>query len=154
MRTWIRALTTAVVAALALSGLAAAQAKPDLNGTWKMNRAKSKFQAGGPEAISIKFEQQGEKLSEVLTITGSEGDRVFNLSYTLDGKETTTELRGEPFKSTAKWEGNTLVIEVKGGPGALLRKFTFSEDGKTMTAAVQQPRPDGEINDVIVFEKQ
>ena len=49
------ALMIAAIICLCAS-IAAAQTKPDLSGAWKMNREKSKFADGGPNAILIKID--------------------------------------------------------------------------------------------------
>ena|ERR1044071_2740024 len=132
-----------------------AQSKPNVSGTWKMNAEKSKFEKGGPKAITIKFDQQGSTLNETLTLTNDQGERAVNFTYTLDGKESPQQLEGRQIKTTAKWEGESLVIEFKNDEGFnFLRKITVSNDGKTMTIDVKQSSPNGAANDIVVLEKQ
>ena len=132
-----------------------AQSKPNLSGTWKMNRDKSKFERGGPSNISIKFDQQESSLKEALTLTNDGGDRTLNLNYTLDGKESVQSLDGQEVKASAKWEGTTLIIQFRNDEGfSFTRKVTMSADGKTMTMNVRQTNQNGEVNDVVLLEKQ
>ncbi|HYP27396.1 MAG TPA: hypothetical protein VE262_11825 [Blastocatellia bacterium] len=120
-----------------------------------MNAEKSKFERGGPRSINIKFDQQGSTLNESLTLTNDQGDRTINFTYSLDGKESLQQLEGRPIKTTAKWEGESLVIEFKNDGGFnFLRKVTLSADGKTMTIDVKQSSPNGSANDTVVLEKQ
>ena len=138
-----------------LALLVQAQSKPDVSGTWKMNAEKSKFERGGPKAITIKFDQQGSTLNESLTLTNSQGERTINFIYSLEGKESLQQLEGRPIKTTAKWEEGSLVIEFKNDEGFnFLRKFTVSGDWKTMTIDVKQSSPNGAANDIVVLEKQ
>ena len=130
-----------------------AQTKPNLTGTWKMNTSKSKLD-NGPEAITIKFDQQEPNLRELLTITGAQGEQTVDFKYTTDGKESVNQIRDDTAKCTAKWEGEALVIEWKMGERSFRRKFTLSADGKMMTVAVHHVRPDGEKDETVVLEKQ
>jgi hypothetical protein len=144
-----------VLPALLSASLVAAQSKPNVSGTWKMNAEKSKFEKGGPKAITIKFDQKESTLSESLMLTNDRGEQTLNLTYTLDGKESPQQLEGRPIKATAKWEGSFLIIEFKNDDGFnFLRKISVSDDGKTMTIDVKQSSPNGTANDVVLLEKQ
>jgi hypothetical protein len=132
-----------------------AQNKPNFSGTWKMNAAKTKFEQGGPSALTIKFDHQGSSLNEVLTIGNDGGERTANFAYTLDGKESDQQMAGQPIKATAKVDGESLVIEFKNPQGfTFSRKCTLAADGKTMTINVKQVNPNGETNDLVVLDKQ
>ena len=132
-----------------------AQGKPNVTGTWKMNTAKSKFEKGGPSAITIKFDQQESNLREALTLTNERGEQTHNFTYSLDGKETPQQLEGMEIKATARWEGESLLIEFKNSEGFnFLRKITVSGDGKTMTMDVKQSSPNGSANDIVVLDRQ
>jgi hypothetical protein len=132
----------------------AAQAKPDFSGTWKMNAAKSKFERGGPDGIVIKFEQKEAGLSEVLTLTGGNGERSVEGKYSADGKESDVQMGPEGAKGSIKWEGETLVIAWKSGERSFTRKCKLSADGKTMTLEVVQIGENGTVTDLVVFDKQ
>jgi len=136
------------------ASFAEAQSKASVSGTWKMNPQKSKFEKGGPDAITIKFDQDGTKLTEILTLSGQQGERSLNLNYTTDGKESVNQVMEEDAKCTAKWDGASLVLEWKVRDLSFARKLTLSEDGKSMTMAVRQSGPQGETNDTVVLEKQ
>ena len=152
----ISLLTLLVLSILLPANLAGAQGKTNVSGTWKMNAEKSKFERGGPKNITIKFDQQGPSLREVFTITRDDGsERAMNLTYTLDGKESSQQLEGQEIKTTAKWEGEALVIEFKNEKGFnFIRKFTVSGDGKTMTIDVNQTNSNGSATDKVILDKQ
>jgi hypothetical protein len=62
---------------------------------------------------------------------------------------------GQPIKTTARWEGESLVIEFKNDQGFnFVRKFTMAGDGKTMTIDVKQTSPNGAATDTVLLEKQ
>jgi hypothetical protein len=132
-----------------------AQTKLNVSGTWKMNAEKSKFERGGPKAITIKFDQQGSALNESLSIMSDQGERTESFTYTLDGKESLQRVEGEQIKATAAWDGPSLILEFKNDEGfSFRRKVTVSADGKTMTIDVKQSGPNGTINDTVILEKQ
>ncbi|HJZ67498.1 MAG TPA: hypothetical protein VKF81_05080 [Blastocatellia bacterium] len=132
-----------------------AQTKPNVSGTWKMNAERSRFERGGPKAITIKLDQQGSTLNESLTLTNDQGERTESFTYTLDGKESVLRIEGEQIKATAVWDGASLVLEFKNDEGlSFRRKITVSADGKTMTIDVKQSNPNGTTNDTVILEKQ
>ncbi len=118
-----------VVMALAVSGLAVAQAKPDFSGKWAPKDAG----AGGPMAGPMTVKQAGNEL----TTERSFNDQTMTSVYKLDGTESTNKtMRGES-KSTAKLEGGKLVIKTKSegpnGPMETTQTWTLSADGKELT---------------------
>ena len=146
-----------VVAAWVLicGAMASAQSRPDINGTWKMNPAKSHFAGSGPTSITIKFVQKDSSLLETLTLGGDDGEHALDLKYTTDGKEGVNQIGGDSAKTVAGWEGNALVIEWKGEDRSFRRKITLSGDGKTMTMAVHHADPGSDpTDDTVVLEKQ
>ena len=134
--------------------VAAAQTKPNLTGTWKMNSSKSNFANANnhPSEITIKFDQKDFSFTESLTVTEN-GEHKMDLKYTADGKETTNQFENQPVQTTASWEGETLVIEVKIEKGLFIRKITISSDGKTMTMTVHHAKGEN-ASDTVVLEKQ
>jgi len=152
-----RNLAALMIAAIVCvcASIASAQTKPDFSGTWKMNREKSKFERGGPDAILIKIDHKEPAFAENWTVSTPDGERSLQAKYTTDGKETEQEVMGRMSKTSAKWEGDALVIEFKSEEGFFKRKITLSADGKTITKIVTQSPRDGEqTEDTVVFEKQ
>jgi hypothetical protein len=132
-----------------------AQSGANVSGTWKMNATKSKFERGGPSAITIKFDQQETTLRETLTLTNERGEQTHNFTYTLDGKESAQQLEGMEIKATARWEGESLHLEFKNNEGfSFLRKISLSADKRTMTMGVKQTSPSGTVNDMVVLDRQ
>jgi hypothetical protein len=137
------------------ASIASAQTKPDFSGVWKMNREKSKFAGGGPDAIMIKIDHKEPTFTEEWSMSTPEGARSFQAKYSTDGKETEQEVMGQTAKTSAKWEGDALVIEFKTADSSFKRKITLSADGKTMTKAVTHSPVGGDpMEDTVVFEKQ
>jgi len=140
-------------------GLLQAQAKPNFSGTWKLNASKSNFgPMPAPEARTDKITHQDPDLKDSFTQSGPMGEVTAELKYSTDGKETTSSVRGNQIKSTAKWEGDELVIAGKtsfeGGDVTLADRWSLSADGKTLTILRHVNSPMGETDQKIVLEKQ
>jgi hypothetical protein len=145
----------AVILLLICATIASGQTKADVNGTWKMNAAKSHFSGNGPTSITIKFIQKDSSLVETLTLSGEAGERSFDLKYTTDGKEGENQIGPQALKTSAVWEKDALVIEWKADGSTFRRRITLSGDGKVMTIAVHHGEANGETaDDTVVLEKQ
>jgi hypothetical protein len=95
------------------------------------------------------------EFSEKVMTTRNGDHRSFQAKYTTDGKETEQEVMGRTAMTSAKWEGDALVIEFKSEGGSFKRKITLSADGKTITKAATETRGDGQQSeDTVVFDKQ
>src|SRR5258708_5356809 len=100
--------------ALFLAGSPAAQAKPNFSGEWKLNTSKSEFSPmPAPDKRTDKIVHADPNLAVTTTQTSQAGEGTFELKYSTDGTETTNELRGAPTKSTAKWDGDALMVTTK-----------------------------------------
>jgi hypothetical protein len=151
-RTGAALIIAAIVCLCALT--ASAQTKPDFSGAWKMNKEKSKFANVGPDAILIKMDHKEPALTEDWSVSTPDGERSFQAKYATDGKETEQVVMGEMAKTSAKWEGDALVIEFKTEGRFFKRKITLSADGKTITKVVTHNDGGEEREDTVVFEKQ
>ena len=131
------------VAALALPGLAQ---DSKLNGTWKLNTAKSNFgQFPPPTSETDTLTVKGNEFKQESTSVTARGEQKGMRSCTVDGKEVTltpddTRVQLGAIKLSkmqCSWEGNAVVfLETASLNGsALTDKLTFSpsDDGKTMT---------------------
>ena len=135
--------------------LASAQTRPAIDGTWKLNPSKSKFGAKqGPRNLVERFDRQGATLRELLTVVNAKGTSTVTYNYSLDGKEIINVVDGEKVTTTARWAANVLVVEWKDDGGTFSRRFTFSENGNTLTVNAHDSSDDGESNETIVLDRQ
>jgi hypothetical protein len=154
--------TTAISTMLMLVGalcasFAAAQTTPDLSGTWKMNPAKSKAERPLPSGIKVKFDQKDSSFKETLTMAFGNNEQSAEYEYAADGKEVEPADPKIPYTITAKWEGKTLVqtLKQKGKSQGFTRKFTLSDDGKSISLVIENPNADGSKTvDTLFLEKQ
>jgi hypothetical protein len=119
-------------------GLANGQTKPNLNGVWMMDPARSDFGTGpASESRLDKIGLDGVNLKDTITQKLRHGDEsTYDMIYTIDGKESTNHVRGNLVKSTARWEGHELVIDSKVfalRQAAIQDRWSLSADGKTIT---------------------
>ena len=146
----------------ALMGVVAgapAHAKPNFSGDWKLNSAKSDFgPLPAPTTRTDKITHSDPTLKVSISASGQQGEMNYEMEYNTEGKETTNDLRGNPAKTTGKWDGDALLLDTKASFGGndleLMDKWTLSEDGKTLTINRHIKAPQGELEQTIVLEKQ
>ena len=83
-------------------------------------------------------EQNGASITAIETQTGGpQGEVTIIAKYSTDGEATTNQLMGGDAKSTAKWDGDALVIvtntKLLSTPITVTERWTLSDDGKIMT---------------------
>lgn len=153
--TMISTIVSSLVAICA--SFAAAQTTPNLSGTWKMNHAKSKFERLAPNGIAIKIEQKDSSFKETLYLTFGNNEQSAEYEYAADGKEVELKDPKMPYTIIAKWEGKTLVqtLKQRGKSQGFSRKFTLSDDGKSISVVIENPNADGSVTiDTLFLEKQ
>jgi len=157
-----RVLLTAMVAAMVIPFPVRAQGKPDFTGTWTMDAAKSDPPpqgrgGGGMGGGTLTIKQTGTELT--VTSEGRQGPQT--MTYKLDGSPSSNEVMGrggaQTVKSTAKWEGASLLIEstreFNGMTVTTKEVRTLSADGKVMTIESTSQTPQGEVKRKVVYAK-
>jgi hypothetical protein len=133
-------------AVLAVATLAWAQ-KADFSGTWTLDPASAPAAGGGGgrgggrgglgQGATVK------QTADALTIEQTMGDNKVTRTYKLDGSESKNQMMGRGGEmteavSTAKWDGNKLVITTKTGQGESTQ--TWSVEGSTLTIETTNAR--------------
>jgi len=141
----------------------AASAKPNFSGDWKLNVGKSDFgPAPAPDKSTRKIEHNDPSIKWTQVQSGAQGETKSEISYTTDGKETINKSPRGDSKGSAKWEGDTLIIDSKRelqlqGQAIEITQhevWTLSADGKTLTVNNKLGTPQGDFELKSVFEKQ
>jgi hypothetical protein len=149
-------LAVVVVAmVVVLGGTAFAQAV----GTWKLNVAKSKYNAGTPaKSTTIKYEAAGAGIKCTVDSVAANGT-VSHYTYTAnyDGKD--NPVVGNPNADTmSRTRVNattTTGVSKKGGKVTNNQTFVLSSDGKTLTITSKGTTAAGATVDTVgVYDKQ
>src|SRR5690348_17058532 len=104
-----------VLTLIMVCGSMQAQTKANLNGTWKMDPARSDFGSGPvSESRLDRINIDGNVLKDTISQKLRRGpENTYDMVYTLDGKECKNHVRGNLVESTAQWEGDELVVDSK-----------------------------------------
>ena len=146
-----RVLLLALATAVVLPFHGRAQAKPDFSGTWTLDTAKSDPAPqgrGGGGGGSVTIKQTGAELA--VTSEGRQGPQT--MTYKLDGTESSNQVMGRggasTAKSTAKWDGSSLVIETTrdfNGTSITTKEVRrLDNGGKEMIVETTAQTPNGE----------
>jgi hypothetical protein len=157
-----RVLLLTMAGAMILPFPARAQGKADFSGTWTLDTAKSDPPpqgrgGGGGGGGSITIKQTGSELT--ITSEGRQGPQT--LTYKLDGSEGTNQVMGRggatTVKSTAKWDGSSLVIETTrdfNGMSITTKDVRrLDNGGKEMQVESSTQTPNGEQKRKTVYTK-
>jgi hypothetical protein len=151
-------------AAVVLPFHARAQARPDFSGTWTLDTAKSdpapQGRGGGGlggGAGSVTIKQTGAELA--VTSEGRQGPQT--MTYKLDASESTNQVMGrggaQSVKSTAKWDGSSLVIETTrdfNGMSITTKEVRrLDSGGKEMIVESTTQTPNGEQKRKVVYTR-
>ena len=136
-----------------------AQQKTDFSGTWKLNVEKSDFGIlGGPTSRTDVITHKDPSITNHITADGEQGKVDYTLNYATDGKEVTNTIGERVLKSTAKWEGNNLIVnsklKINEGDVDVVATWVLAADGKTLTISVHFTSAMGDADQKFTFEKQ
>ena len=150
-----------IVALLLLSASTLwAQSKPNYTGEWTLVPGKSDFGMMPPPSSGVQKVTHNEpQLKVVSTQTSDQGTNTTESTYTTDGKECVNKgFMDSEMKSTAKWDGDVLVIDSKmdmqGNAITITNRWTLSGDGKGLTVAMHFASPMGDGDVKMVYEKK
>ena len=133
-----------------------AQDRPELNGTWHLDPARSAFSDMKLKAQTITIHQEDESIKIADAATEDNGkERKLEYECNTNGKECALKLNGQPFKISAYYNGAVLVlIEQRKSSDATMRKrLRTSEDGKTLTIEIANLARPGQKPDSLVYAK-
>jgi len=132
-----------------------ADSRPDFTGVWELNLERSILRGQAPKRIVMQIEHREPRLVQQIHFTSADGvERRMTFAYET-GAETTNSLGGAPARTSARWEGEELVVESK--VKTPCREFHFedhwsvSDDGRTLTMA---HRNDDLAGQIAVLEKR
>ena len=131
-------------AALAVTTMAFAQAKPDFSGTWTLDPAASQMGGGAAAGGGRQGGGRGmggpmtvKQTADTLTVERTMGDNTITQTYKLDGSESKNTMMGRGGESMeqvsmAKWDGNKLVITTKTANGEQVQTWSLEHGNLTI----------------------
>jgi len=149
----------AIAAILIVTAASNAWAQPNFGGEWKMNAGRSSFAPlPAPDSMVRKIGHHDSRL-KIATVQFGQGREITTeLNYTTDGRACKNMIRGQEVSGTARWEGDSLIIEskreVQGMQIGQREAWSLSDDGQTLSIANHVRTPQGEFDIQIVLEKQ
>jgi hypothetical protein len=134
-------------------------AKTDFSGIWKLNVAKSDFgPVPPPNSRTDIIDHKDPSLKVATNEDGANGKQDYVLMMTTDGKEATNTPGGLELKSTAAWEGPSLIVNTKlkfqDNDVAIKATWQLSPDGKVLTETSHYTTAMGEFDAKAVYERQ
>jgi len=128
---------------------------PDFTGVWVLNLERSILRGQAPKRIVMQIEHREPRLVQQIHFTSADGvERRMTFAYET-GAETTNSLGGAPARTSARWEGEELVVESKVKTPCREVHFedhwSVSDDGRTLTMA---HRNDDLAGQIAVLEKR
>jgi len=138
----------------------AAQPAPNFSGYWKLDPGKSNFGGGpAPDSAGYVIRHIGAKIAFDYT----QDSKTTRVEVTTDGQEHMTDSNDEAEVWTrAFWEGPVLVFEARQkarpahpAPGVKwTSRWKLSADGQTFTIERQITAPQGQLTQVLVFDRE
>jgi hypothetical protein len=131
----------------------------DVNmGTWKLNEAKSKIDAGTPKNLTVIYEMDGDKVKVTVDGVDGQGKPTHNVwTGKFDGKD--YAVTGDPnsdARSVKKVDDHNLELTVKkGGKVTVTGKIVVAADGKSRTLTTSGMDSAGKkVETVAFYDKQ
>lgn len=140
---------------------ATSSSKPNLSGTWVLDASKSDFgQMPPPDRRTDTIEHKDPSFKDSVNSTGGPmGTMNYTASAVTDGKTASTwTLFGNEAKTTARWEGNVLIVHTdtkfQDEPVTFESKYALSADGNTLNVEGHFSSPMGEGDTKLVYTKK
>jgi hypothetical protein len=138
----------ALAAVLVLPG--AAQDRPNLSGTWKLDASKSQLHSERTAGETWTINEGDGTINIAESEDGSA--KKIELQCTTDGKE--CKVTGEKASASFWYNGPMLVEMETKGDHVVRYRMKLSSDGKTLTVDTTYITPQSSPDDTLVFEKQ
>jgi hypothetical protein len=153
-------LVVIVSSLILLSSATRAADKPNFSGKWTLNLVRSEYGSQAPPKQLTDVITHREPRLKIETVEVSPLDQEVRQAaeYTTNGKENTNTVLGNEVKSTAKWEGDTLVIDSRssfaGRTVELNDRWRLVQGGKVILIDRTIQGPAGKFSQVIVLDKE
>ena len=172
-------LTISMLGAMIFALAVSAAAPANFSGTWTLDKSKSQGldqRMQNAESIQWVITQNDKQISIESKVTGGQnagggggggmrgGGMGGPRTYSLDGKETTTEANGGTSSTKATWSSDGQTLELSSTRAGSFNgnefkattndKLQLSSDGKVLTVKRTGEGPRGPVDATMVFNKQ
>jgi hypothetical protein len=156
----LAACTVVCAATAALAQNETTAAHTDFSGRWRMVKDKSDFaRATMPDMIVRVIDQHGSTMNiHTIQTTGS-STKTADVSYFIDGSESTNMINNHEASSKTFWDGPALnvrtTLKLSNGDEQLIEdRYELSDDGNTLTTTSHVSTPKGGTILKLVCEKE
>jgi hypothetical protein len=153
-------MAVAVDGGSASNASASSSAKPNLSGTWVLDNSKSDFgPMPAPSSRTDVITQNGSSIKIAISQSTEMGDMNFTINLVDDGKTVATwQIMGNDAKSTAHWDGNTLVVHtdstIQDNAMQFESRYQLAPDGNNLTVNGHMSGPMGDADTKLIFNKK
>lgn len=153
-------MAVSVEGSSASSASASSSAKPNLNGTWVLDNSKSDFgPMPAPSSRTDVITQNGSSIKIAISQSTEMGDMNFTMNLVDDGKTVGTwQIMGNDAKSTAHWDGNTLVVHtdstIQDNAMQFESRYQLAPDGNSLTVNGHMSGGMGDADTKLIFKKK
>jgi len=112
--------------------------KPNFTGTWIFNHAKSKLEIAAPDETIFVIDHRDPVFRISRTHVARERRDTFTLDLTTDGQTVLADRGSLRLRSSAHWEGNTLVFDTSftrsGEDATNVVRYDLVDNGRSLIA--------------------
>ena len=112
------------------------------------------FPVSAPNRMERKIVHADPILKMIIVQANDEGEKTLDQEYRTDGSESVNKVGSREITSTAKWDGQVLVISSERGDFAQSERWTLSDDGKVLTLVNRIKSNKGNFEVTVVMDKQ
>lgn len=153
-----RRLACALLALWSASALAQEARRPDLSGTWLLDKAQSRLQAPAPDTAILYIEHDDPRLLFTRAYVVDGKADLFGTVVLADGRDDVRRWRDDSTVYRCRWEGNELVVESRdrtGGKESLtVMKISLSSEGGRLTVEERFNGPGREYENTLILERE
>lgn len=134
--------------------------RPNYSGRWRMIKDQSEFGKFSKPDIIVRVVDERDPTMNIHTVqTTGKNTTSSDVSYFLDGRDSSNVMSGRPATSKAFWDGDVLVIrtETKNSSDQdtqIVDRWELSLDGQTLTIASHIETTTGEADLKLVCQKE
>jgi hypothetical protein len=153
-----RRLAFALLVLWSASALGQEAQRPDLSGTWLLDKAKSRLQAPAPDTSILYIDHSDPRFSLTRAHVVDGKADLFRIIVLADGKDDVKKWRDDTTVNRSLWEGNKLVLESRERRGRkeslTVMSFSLSPDSKTLTVEERFTGPERKVEHTLVLQRE